>query len=74
MDEVKQMDDHAKGIARISQLIGDNPLIYPDIPLPAMAETVCKLLEQSLNSFTSRDAELAERIALEDDAVDSFYN
>ena len=74
VDELERMGDHAKGIAHISQLIGDTPLIYPDIPLNAMAEKVCHFLNEALTSLFNRDPELAAAVGRQDDEVDQFYN
>jgi phosphate transport system protein len=56
VDELERMGDHAKGIACISLLIGEVPLIYPRIPLAAMAELDCGLLNWALASFTNSKA------------------
>ncbi|HEX2909764.1 MAG TPA: phosphate signaling complex protein PhoU [Chloroflexia bacterium] len=74
VDELERMGDHAKGIARISLLIGETPLIYPEIPLAPMAEQTCSLLSQALASFINRDAKLAEQVGLRDDEIDLLYN
>ncbi len=74
VDELERMGDHAKGIARISLNIGNAPLIYPEIPLPAMGRVACTMLDQSLEAFTHRDAALARRTGEQDDELDDLYN
>ena len=74
VDELERMGDHAKGIARISQLIGEAPLISQEIPLAAMVEVTSDLLKQALIAFTNRDAKLAEAVGLRDDEIDTLYN
>ncbi|OJW01893.1 MAG: phosphate transport system regulatory protein PhoU [Chloroflexi bacterium 54-19] len=74
VDDLERMGDHAKGIARISQLMGDNPLVCPGLPLDTMAQKVCELLNLALASFSNRDANLAGVVGRRDDEVDEMYN
>jgi phosphate transport system protein len=74
VDELERIGDHAKGIARISQLIGQAPLIYQGIPLADMAGVSCSLLDQALISFATRDPKLAKTVGLRDSEIDALYN
>ncbi len=44
--ELERIGDYAKGIARISLLIGNQPLLKPLIDIPLMAETAMDMLRQ----------------------------
>ncbi|MFQ6057876.1 MAG: phosphate signaling complex protein PhoU [Anaerolineae bacterium] len=72
--DLERMADHAKGIAKITIMMGDQPLLKPLIDVPRMAEKGRQLLRQQLEAFINRDAETARRLAAEDDMVDGLYD
>jgi len=72
--ELERMGDYAKGIARISLMIGEQPLLKPLIDLPRMAQKARDMLHQSLDAFVRRDVDLARAIPAQDDEVDDLYN
>ena len=72
--ELERIGDYGKGIARITIMMGDEPLVKPLIDIPHMAEKACAMLHRSLDAFIRRDVELARAIPLEDDEVDALYN
>ncbi len=72
--ELERMGDYAKGIARINQMIGPEPLIKPLIDIPRMAQQACSMLHRSLDAFARHDVDLARAIPPEDDIVDDLYN
>lgn len=72
--ELERMGDYAKGIARITIRLGDEPFIKPLIDIPRMAEVCVDMLHKVLAAFVDRDAEAAREIPKEDDLVDSLYN
>lgn len=72
--ELERMGDYAKGIARITIRLGDEPLIKPLIDIPRMAEVCVDMLHRVLAAFVAKDAESAREIPKEDDMVDSLYN
>jgi phosphate transport system protein len=72
--ELERMGDYAKGIARITLMIGDEPPLKPLIDIPRMAEKGRDMLRRSLEAFINRDSEEAMRIRAEDDEVDSLYD
>ncbi len=74
ISELERMGDHAEGIATISLMIGDEPLLKPLIDVPRMAEKVADMLRRALLTFGEHDAATARRIAAEDDDVDALYN
>lgn len=71
--DLERMGDYAAGIARISVMIGDEPLIKPLIDIPRMGEKATSMLRRSLDAFIERDVAAAEQIANEDDEVDALY-
>ncbi len=72
--ELERMGDYGKGIARVSLMIGDQPLLKPLIDVPRMAERGCQMLRQALDAFIWRDVELARSIPGQDDEIDALYN
>ena len=72
--ELERMGDYAKGIAKISLMIGEQPLVKPLVDIPRMAEKACSMLHRALEAFVRRDVELARAIPAEDDEVDALYN
>lgn len=71
--ELERMGDYAKGIAKITISLGDEPLIKPLVDIPRMAEKVREMLRQSLKAFLASDVDLARAIPEEDDEIDSLY-
>ena len=72
--ELERMGDYAKGIARITLMIGDEPLIKPLVDVPRMAEKARAMLHDALEAFNDRDVEKARAIPARDDEVDDLYN
>jgi len=72
--ELERMGDYAKGIARITLMIGVEPLLKPLIDIPLMAEKARDMLHRALDAFVRRDVALARAIPPEDDEVDALYN
>jgi phosphate transport system protein len=72
--EVERMGDYAKGIAKISVRMKDEPLLKPLIDVPKMAEKGADMLHRALIAFTNEDAAVARSIPAEDDVVDALYD
>lgn len=72
--ELERMGDYAKGIARITVKLGQEPFVKPLIDIPRMAEVCVDLLHRALTAFVEKDAEAARVIPREDDLVDQLYN
>lgn len=72
--ELERIGDYGKGIARITLMIGDQPLIKSLVDIPMMAEKACDMLERSLDAWIRRDVDLARAIPKEDDVIDEAYN
>ena len=74
VSELERMGDYAKGIARITILMGSQPLVKPLIDIPRMAQIGADMLHRSLTAFVKEDVEAAKTIPAEDDEVDELYN
>jgi len=72
--ELERIGDYAKGIARISLMIGTEPLVKPLIDIPRMAEKARDMLHRALEAFIRRDAAAARAIPEEDSEIDALYN
>jgi phosphate transport system protein len=72
--ELERIGDYGKGIARITIMMGDAPLVKPLVDIPRMAEKACSMLHRALGAFVRRDTELAREIPREDDEIDALYN
>ena len=71
--ELERMGDYAKGIAKISLRINDEPLLKPLVDIPRMAEKGVDMLHRAIKAFVEQDAETARMIPEEDDYVDELY-
>ncbi len=72
--ELERMGDYAKGIAKITLLLSNQPpLPYPS-QVSKMAELAVDMLHQAIGAFAEQDAATAEQIPLRDDEVDALYN
>ncbi len=72
--ELERMGDYAKGIAKVSILLGDQPLLKPLVDIPLMAKKCADMLHRSLVAFINEDVEAARLIPVEDDEVDALYD
>ncbi|MGQ3684509.1 MAG: phosphate signaling complex protein PhoU [Candidatus Loosdrechtia sp.] len=72
--DLERMGDYAEGIAKISLLIGNEPLVKPLIDIPRMADIGLSMLERCLKAFIKRDVEEARLICKEDDKVDALHD
>ncbi len=73
-NELERMGDHAKGIARINEMMKDEPLIKPLIDIPKMASKCSQMLNAALDAFIKLDAAAARQVANEDDELDVLYD
>lgn len=72
--ELERIGDYAKGIARISLMIGHIPLLKPLVDVPKMARLAVAMLHQALDAFVRRDVEAARAIPRQDAEVDRLYD
>lgn len=72
--ELERMGDYAKGIGKITLLLGREPLVKPMVEIPQMSEKVVDMLRRSLDAFIAQDLDVARHLPAEDDVVDALYN
>ena len=72
--ELERINDYAKGIAKISLMIGEEELLVPARDLPLMAEKGADMLSRALQAFVRRDVDAAYALHAEDSEVDALYN
>jgi phosphate transport system protein len=73
-NELERMADYAQGIAKISVMMGDAPLLKPLVDIPRMAEKGVEMTRAALDAFVRGDAEQAKLVAASDDEVDALYD
>jgi phosphate transport system protein len=74
VSELERMGDYAKGIARVTMMIGSEPHIKPLVDIPRMAAKAVDMLHRAIGAFVTGDAETARVIPDEDDEIDDLYN
>ena len=72
--ELERIGDYAKGIASINLTLGEAPLIISLNNISEMAQKAQTMLHQTLDAFIQQNAETAETIPDEDDAIDHLFN
>ena len=72
--ELERMGDYAEGIAKISIMMGDTPLLKPLIDIPRMADKATLMLRHSLEALSDRDVVKAQQVCNDDDEVDALYD
>lgn len=70
--DLERIGDHAVNIAEKSIYLADKPPVKPLIDIPRMAEKAIEMLQESLDAFVNRDAELALTVCKKDDEVDAI--
>lgn len=71
-NDLERIGDHAVNIAEMTQYLADKPPVKPLIDIPKMAEKAIEMLQESLDSFVNKDAELAIEVCKKDDEVDAL--
>ncbi len=73
--ELERMGDYAKGIGKVTRLLGDDTsLKLPADDLEKMVQLAVSMLHQGLIAFIEEDVEKARLIPKQDDEVDALYN
>lgn len=72
--ELERMGDHARGIARVNILMGDQPGLTIPEEFSQMADINHRMLEATLKAFSTPDAASALATARCDDEVDILYD
>ncbi len=71
--ELERMHDYAKGIAKVTLLIGKNTNVNPPPEFPLMAREAKVMLHRALDALIKQDMELAQIVAEADDRIDELY-
>jgi len=71
-NDLERIGDHAVNIAEMALYLADKPPVKPLIDIPKMAEKAIEMLQESLDSFVNKDAELAVEVCKKDDEVDAL--
>ncbi len=72
--ELERMGDYAKGISRITRMLGAECTLSIPPQIQKMAELGVDALRRALDAFINQDLGAAKSIPLEDDAMDVMYN
>ena len=72
--ELERMGDYAKGIARITLMLGLEPMVKPTPEIQVKADRGTDMMRRALDAIDNRDLEAAKAIPLEDDEIDAMYN
>lgn len=72
--ELERIHDYVKRIARISLMIGPDPIPAALDRLTEMAVMTRHMLQRALDAAAQKDTELARAIPAEDDQVDELFN
>ncbi|MCE5257742.1 MAG: phosphate signaling complex protein PhoU [Chloroflexi bacterium] len=72
--ELERIGDYAKGIAKITLLLGEHPLVDAPANILPMVTQARDMMLRVLQCYIRDDAEGARAIAREDDAVDRLFN
>ncbi|MFN3276856.1 MAG: phosphate signaling complex protein PhoU [Paracoccus hibiscisoli] len=72
---LERVGDYAKNMAKRTEVLSQMPVINGSgMALRRMSQAVNKMLQDALDSYIRRDAELAQDVRLRDLEVDQMYN
>ncbi len=71
-NDLERIGDHAVNIAEMTIYLADKPPVKPLIDIPKMAEKAIEMLQEALDSFVNKDADLAVEVCKKDDEVDAL--
>ena len=71
--DLERIGDIAVNISERTLELIEQPEVKPLIDLPIMANLTQNVLKQSLDAFVNGDAELAEKIIVNDETIDAMY-
>lgn len=72
---VERIGDYAKNIAkRVPMIVTNQQTLEPVSLLPSMGQVAGEMVQDALNAFAARDADLALAVVERDTVVDDFYN
>ncbi len=71
---LERIADHAANIAEAAIVLNNEPEVRRYIDFPRMAEIAGEMLQNSLDAFTSEDADLSRQVIKQDKEIDKIYN
>jgi phosphate transport system protein len=71
--DIERIGDIAVNIAERSMELIQEPELKRLVDLPIMGDAAQRILKESLDAFVNSDADLAERVILNDNIVDDLY-
>jgi phosphate transport system protein len=72
--DLERIGDQAVNIAQAAQRILRHPRVKPYVDLPRMSEIAEEMVRDSLNAVVHKDVDLAKKVLVRDDVVDSLRN
>jgi phosphate transport system protein len=72
--ELERIGDYGKGIARITLMLGREPLLPMPSHLTLMAQHALGMLRRAIDAYIALDVDSAKTIPFTDDAIDELYN
>lgn len=71
---LERIADHAANIAEAAIVLNNEPEVRQYIDFPRMAEIAGEMLQNSLDAFTTEDADLSRQVIKQDKEIDKIYN
>lgn len=71
---LERIGDHAAGVARLALRFIERPLPKPLVDIPEMALIAREMMRGAVDSFFSRDVDMAERVIARDKDVDALQS
>lgn len=72
--DLERMADHAVGIAKINQMMAEDPAPRSFGLIPEMADKAVEMLNQTIRAYIDQDDVAARQISAKDDEVDDLYD
>ncbi len=72
--DLERIGDYGAGIAKITLMHQDKPVLKRLIDIPRMADLGRDMLRRALDAFVLLDVDAARAIANEDDVIDALYD
>lgn len=74
VSDLERIGDYAKGVAKITRLVGTESRLPAMPQIAAMAAKTQDMLNRALEAFVRQDVAAARALPREDDEVDALYN
>lgn len=71
-NDLERIGDHVANIAESALFLIERPPVKPLIDIPKMAETVGKMVRESITAFMNEDSALAKNVCEQDTIVDNL--